>query len=200
MSNYTYQVQVKAIESKTVERTLEVEVTRMQYTDHKALAIAIANAMGIEFKTVTETSGHVEDKLGVIFKLGGYPATRFICKRISLNPRQAVEREIVGCVVQDALAAGYSCSVSDHYGESVDLHRSRNKGEIMAALFAIDEAALILRGTPEMERIARESMTGGTSRGVVYFVYGNDGNDVISDYTVNLQTLLTRANALAETL
>jgi len=34
----------------------------------------------------------------------------------------------------------------------------------------------------------------------VYFVLGNSGWDVISDYTTNLEALLAGANALAESL
>jgi hypothetical protein len=37
----------------------------------------------------------------------------------------------------------------------------------------------------------------GTYIGMVYFVYGNDGFDVICDYSVSLETLLIGANALA---
>jgi hypothetical protein len=36
--------------------------------------------------------------------------------------------------------------------------------------------------------------------GWVFFVYGNDGYDVISDYTTNLESSLTATNKLAESL
>lgn len=36
--------------------------------------------------------------------------------------------------------------------------------------------------------------------GWVRFVYGNDGHDVISDYTTNLESVLEPINAYAESL
>jgi len=41
---------------------------------------------------------------------------------------------------------------------------------------------------------------GGAPSGWVYFVYGNDGWDVVSDYTTNLEAVLKGSGELAERL
>ena len=101
--------------------------------------------------------------------------------------RQRIERAIVGRAVRDALRAGYSLSVND--GEAFAILRSRNRAAIMRALFSVDEERLYIHAGDTGRRV-----------GWVYLVYGNDGPDVIADYTGNLESLLTGANACAEVL
>ena len=64
----------------------------------------------------------------------------------------------------------------------------------MAAMFTTDEDRLWF------SRPEDENLKGSPERnhGWVYFVYSNDGHDVISDYTTNLEGLLKKANLLAD--
>lgn len=116
---------------------------------------------------------------------------------MNVKIRQKVEREIVGQFVRDALAAGYRLAVSLERGYDVDdmLLGSRDEAKIMAEAFAGDECHIFVQPaegpTTEDGRVISE--------GYVYCVLGNDGWDVISDYSTNLESLLTDANALAET-
>lgn len=105
----------------------------------------------------------------------------------SLENRIKCERRIVYKVITDALAAGYMVSVDD--GEEVVLLNSVDKAAILAAMFSTDEDRLILtHSDPKIKD------------GWVRFIYGNDGPDVMSDYTVNLEDVLKGANALADRL
>jgi hypothetical protein len=101
--------------------------------------------------------------------------------------RQRIERAIVGRCVRDALRAGYSVSVND--GEGFPIRRSRNATLIMRALFSTDEERLYIHASDTGRRV-----------GWVFLVYGNDGPDVIADYTCNLESMLAGAEACAEAL
>lgn len=104
-----------------------------------------------------------------------------IAKRID------IERQIVSKFVRIALKAGYMISVYD--GEEVCLQRSTSHDAVMGAIQSTDEDVLILRHQSHPE-----------SRSTVHLVYGNDGWDVIADYTVDLEYLMPEVNALADRL
>jgi len=103
------------------------------------------------------------------------------CKRI------AIEGKIARRVIKDALKAGYELSVYDS-GE-ITLVRSTDAAAIEEAMFTTDDDRLFFY-KPGVE--ARQ--------GWVWFVYGNSGWDVITDYTTNLEEVLAGANDLAEKL
>lgn len=107
------------------------------------------------------------------------PATPAIAKR------QRIERAIVTRVVKDALKAGYRLSVDDG-GDELALTDSTSQKAVLDALMNTDDDRLIFD---------RED-----HRGVVWFVYGNDGWDVIADYSQRLEDVLAGAEALAEKL
>lgn len=66
------------------------------------------------------------------------------------------------------------CGQADvHDGEEWVLTRCANAGKVMDALFSTDDDRIRFR-SPD-----------GTKNAVFYLVYGNDGYDVISDYTAN---------------
>lgn len=92
------------------------------------------------------------------------------------------EQKIVKQVLKDAIKEGYLLVVND--GEE-EFAPTTNVKEAYDNLFAVDESHLIL-------------MKDGKYFGWVYFVFGNSGWDVISDYTVNLEEFLTNANKLAD--
>lgn len=95
------------------------------------------------------------------------------------------EQRIVGKLVQDILAAGYSLSISD--GEAFPLENSTDPDAIYAALASTDSDTIYVhipdrRGSPH-----------------IVLVWGNDAH-VISDYSASLSGLLAGANALADEL
>jgi hypothetical protein len=100
-----------------------------------------------------------------------------------------IERRIVRKVVESAIAQGYALTVND--GEGIPIKRSTNKQAILASMFSVDEEHLIVRHAETGERI-----------GYIYLVYGNDGHDVICDYTTSprMEEILKDANTLADRL
>lgn len=94
--------------------------------------------------------------------------------------RKKIERRIVRQVACDLIEAGNLLSVEAD-GECL-LEKTADTGAVVEAVFSVDEASVF---------------THGKHKGWVFFVMGNDGPDVLSDYTVNLEDVLQPANALA---
>ena len=111
---------------------------------------------------------------------------------MTVKERQRIERRIVTAVIKSALAAGLSVDVDD--GEEWALIRSTDQSAILKALFTTDE------------EVVQFHNAAGERVGTVYFVYGNDGYDVISDHSAptsrcgpdSLDPLLAEANKIAE--
>lgn len=101
-----------------------------------------------------------------------------------MTPNQEVERKIVEAIVRALLDAGLGISI-DNGGETFELTNSKNALEIRRHLFLADEDYI-------------HAVKNGQHIGWVYLVYGNDGWDVISDYTVNLESYLKKPLELAE--
>lgn len=97
---------------------------------------------------------------------------------MNAHKRVEIEKQIVGQAVKDLLAAGFTLSID---GENSD--RTVVTSPDSENLFAEDECTLVASG----EKIV----------GWVFFVYGNNGWDVMSDYTVNLEPWLKDAGDLA---
>jgi hypothetical protein len=110
---------------------------------------------------------------------------------------RSVEQKIVRKFVEDALAAGKRLAVSLERGYDLKemLLGSRDVEAIMAEAFAGDQAHLFVQPGEGKTVDAGQVV----SEGWVFIVLGNDGYDVISDYTVNLESLLAGANKLADT-
>jgi hypothetical protein len=105
----------------------------------------------------------------------------------SVTARQKIERAIVSRAVTALLAAGYWLAVCQ--GDEDEQPASRYKREIMKLLGECDNDRIIVY-SPAKGRL-----------GWVLLVYGNDqGETVITDYTVNLEPQLEPVNAYAETL
>lgn len=102
---------------------------------------------------------------------------------MSVKLRQELEKRIATEVINEALRMGHAISVND--GEETTLTHSRIAGDILAAMFTTDEDWLFI-------------MDGVKDIGWVRFIYGNDGYDVVNDYTTNLEELMRPANELAE--
>ena len=106
----------------------------------------------------------------------------------TVRKRQEIEVAIVTKVVDDALKAGYTLSVDDG-GAQMALNRSTSRMAILNALMNTDDDSLHLHRF--------DSNDVEVEYGWVRFVYGNDGWDVISDYSLNIEDVLAGANKLA---
>jgi hypothetical protein len=113
----------------------------------------------------------------------------------SIKYRQRIERRIIWRFVSDALVAGKRLAVSLERGYDTEdmLLGSRDKKKIVEEAMAGDEAHIFVQPA-EGELVVNGSVV---SEGWVFVVLGNDGWDVISDYTTNLEELLSGANELA---
>lgn len=104
------------------------------------------------------------------------------CQRI------AAEQDIVTRTVDALLAAGYALQ-TDIEGDPRPTRPTRDRAAILAQLMAVDDEYLGVF----LDNHKRAD-------GWVRFVYGNDGWDVVSDYTTNLESVLAPVNAYADTL
>ena len=104
---------------------------------------------------------------------------------MSVKMRQELERRIAEAAIKQLLANGFSLGVFDG-GETV-LERSKDAKAVLKAMFTTDEDELIVSRDSEDQDF-----------GWVKFIYGNDGYDVIHDYTTNLEEYLTEATALGD--
>ena len=95
---------------------------------------------------------------------------------MSVKMRQIVEKEIATAIVEALLAKGFRISVDYGDGESAVFS---TKASVLEAMFLGDEDHLIV-----YQSLASNAY------GWVYLVYGNDGWDVLSDYTTNLEKFI----------
>ncbi|MFY2610693.1 hypothetical protein ACUDCK_29635 (plasmid) [Achromobacter sp. CF-sbj1-Ac2-l] len=108
--------------------------------------------------------------------------------------RQLIERAVIRRAILDLLAMrcedgpAYAISVFD--GEETVVADSRDLATIMAAIMSTDEEALVVRRLRAGSKPAYA--------GEISLVHGNDGWDVIADYSTVLDGHLANANALAE--
>lgn len=100
---------------------------------------------------------------------------------------QKMERAIIAAAIKGLLEANYKISVFD--GEETVLTATSDSAAILGALFATDEELLIVHS---------DSNGKPFPFGSVQLIYGNDGYDVIADYTTNLEAALTAAIKLGE--
>lgn len=110
--------------------------------------------------------------------------------------RIAIEKRIVKRFVTDAIKAGFRLAVSLERGYDYEdmLLGSTDVKKIMDEAFAGDEAHIFVqpaKGPTVQDRSV-------ISVGWVYVVFGNDGYDVIADYSTNIEYLLAGANELAD--
>lgn len=106
----------------------------------------------------------------------------------TVKMRQRVERRIVQKAIDTLLGAGYVLGVND--GEDTTLGASTDPKYILDQMFSTDQDYLIVR----------RSLLDRTHCGWLRFIYGNDGFDVLSDYTTNLEEVLKPVNELANAI
>ena len=104
-----------------------------------------------------------------------------------MNPsiRMGIEQKIIRRAVIDILGEGYKISVHD--GGEYTVNRSIDLNLILNATQTTDSDALVV--WDEDQNI-----------GTVTLIYGNDGHDVISDYSNSLEEVLKGASLLADEL
>src|SRR5690349_14818120 len=115
---------------------------------------------------------------------------------MSVKMRQQIERKIVRRFINDALAAGYRLSVSLERGYDIEemVLGSTDRKQIMDLAFAGDECHIFV--VPATGPTVEDGQI--ISIGWVYLVFGNDGWDVISDYTTNLESLMSEALKISD--
>lgn len=97
------------------------------------------------------------------------------------------EDQIVRQAITDLLAAGYS----------LNLMNGGDDYELPAFTTDFETIYKEMKATDEDRLFARKA---NTPKGWVYFIYGNDGYDVINDYTMSLEDALKGVNALSDKL
>lgn len=104
--------------------------------------------------------------------------------------RLAIERDIVTKLVDALLAKGYVLHVND--GERSYPGTTADRATVLEQLGEVDD---------EHIEVATPNVEGKPKRvGWVRLVYGNDGWDVISDYTMNLEDVLKPVMDYADTM
>lgn len=109
---------------------------------------------------------------------------------MSVKMRQLVEKEISAAIVDALLKAGFELQVNNGDSES---RWMIDRANIIKHLYLTDEDRIFVRRANNKDK--------SSVFGWVYLVYGNDGWDVLSDYTVNLESIIgegTEVAALAE--
>ena len=89
---------------------------------------------------------------------------------MTVEKRREIERRIITRIVEDALKSGFTLSV-DNGGDEFEIEKSANRREVLDAMMATDQEHLYFHDNS------------GRNVGAVFLVYGNDGTDVICDYS-----------------
>lgn len=106
--------------------------------------------------------------------------------------RLSIEANIVTRVVDALLSAGYRLNVHDGDGfDDRPKEPTTDRAAVLAELMQTDDE--FLKAEPPVASV-------GMSRGWVRFVYGNDGPDVVCDYSLSLEEVLSPVNAYADSL
>ena len=104
-----------------------------------------------------------------------------------MNPsiRMGIEQKIIRRAVTDILGKGYKISLYD--GGEFTVKRSTDLN-------------LILNATQTTDRDMLKVYEGDSLIGTIILIYGNDGHDVIADYSLSLEEVLKGASLLADEL
>ncbi|MEI6283032.1 MAG: hypothetical protein WCP82_10030 [Alphaproteobacteria bacterium] len=117
----------------------------------------------------------------------------------SVMRRQKVERRVVSQLVTDLLNAGFVLAVCQGDNRDDPCAPTTNKKEIMLQLGECDDDRLFVYSADNAPALGASDRVHAVT-GWVYLVYGNDGWDVIADYTGNLEKHMALTNALVEKL
>lgn len=112
---------------------------------------------------------------------------------MNIETRIAVEKRIAKKTIETMIAAGYFVSVFD--GEEVACKYTQDAKVALDAMMACDEEWLrVGMLNPSIKPDAKPYKRIGE----VFFVYGNDGFDVVNDYSISLEPQMEVVNAYAE--
>lgn len=112
-----------------------------------------------------------------------FPKACHTCQRI------AIEQEMVTKVIDALLAAGYFLS-TDIQEDARPAKPTNDRTVILAEMMEVDDEYLgVYRANEHLTPVSW-----------VRFVYGNDGYDVVSDYTTNLEEIMKPINEYADSL
>lgn len=111
----------------------------------------------------------------------------------SVITRSLLERAVIRCAVKALLAQvadngsglGPAYTISVYDGESTVISKSRDEAQIMGSIMATDKDVL---------RVYR----GDAKVGYIHLVYGNDGWDVMADFSMSLSEVLESACDFAD--
>ncbi len=112
---------------------------------------------------------------------------------MSVYHRRQLERRIARRAIKELIEAGFWVAVND--GEETHPY-SQDAAVILGQMFSVDDEMLFVANS----RIFDDGLRVFDHFGWVRFVYGNDGWDVINDYSVSLEPHLTKTTALADRL
>ena len=109
---------------------------------------------------------------------------------MNVKTRIGIEKKIYTKIIEDALNMGYSVTILDDTSNEAIIDKSTDNHEILNGMFSMDEDNLEFYDS------------NNNYLGFVYLVYGNDGWDVICDYSDNkvINDVLDGAFKLADTL
>ena len=106
-----------------------------------------------------------------------------------LKMRLQVEKRIVRAFINAAIKQGYEVAIDN--GDNCDMQYevgfTQDASALYHGIFKTDEDRLYVRRKGEVEPF-----------GWLYFIYGNDGWDVLNDYTVNLEPLYAAVSPLID--
>lgn len=107
-----------------------------------------------------------------------------------------IEQQIITLLITKLLEHGYYVAVDDG-GDELAQEPTRTASQVLRALFATGQDTLYVYPDACQEHGV---YVPGTSEivGFVELVYGNDGWDVISDYSVSLQDVMAQVEPLIE--
>ena len=103
---------------------------------------------------------------------------------MSVKMRIEVERKIITRAIEDALKAGFALNLDYDDGDVL----SEPSADLATVL------SKIMQGDDDRVYYYKD----GECVGWAWFVYGNDGYDALSDYTVNLESVLVGANEVGD--
>jgi len=99
----------------------------------------------------------------------------------------SIETQIIKATINTLLSAGFEVSVFD--GEEIVVERLVAPDMIFEAMKTTDEDYL---------RVYMRGDRSAVVWGWVRFIYGNDGTDVINDYSTNLESIMGRIFAMID--
>ena len=111
-----------------------------------------------------------------------------------INKCHALEIQVMQLTIKTFLEAGFALSVFD--GEEYPVFGSTDAEKIFEAMYSTYQDYLMVHKIVDRNVTDQE----GQAFGRLFFVYGNDGWDVINDHTVNLEPWMAPIENLIDQL